>query len=70
VRQLRHGAPPRNPSSTFSTWWGTIGVLLLSYDFVVIPLRFVGLGESSLLTIMFWIAHLQLEAAMLSWNGQ
>lgn len=54
----------RNPSSTFSTWWGTIGVLLLSYDFVVIPLRFVGLGESSLLTIMFWIAHLYWNAAI------
>eukprot|EP00435_Cladocopium_sp_Y103_P023873 s944_g5.t2 len=54
----------RNPASTFSTWWGTIGVLLLAYDFVVIPLRFVGLGESVLLTVMFWIAHLYWNAAI------
>ena len=55
----------QHPGSIFRVWWDSFGMTLLLYDLIVIPLRAFNLGESFFLTLMFWIAHLYWNAAIL-----
>lgn len=57
-RMLQH------PGSAFRAWWDALGMMMLAYDLVVIPLRVFDLGESTLLLVMFWVAHLYWNLAI------
>lgn len=48
----------QHPASRFRVWWGPLGMILLAYDVITIPLRFFGLEESLAMTVISWIARL------------
>ena len=54
----------QHPGSTFCSWWDTLGIMLLTYDLIVIPLRAFHLAESLFLSCMFWIAHVYWNLAI------
>lgn len=47
----------RRPGGRFKAWWDSLGMILLAYDLIAVPLRVFDIGESFFLTVMFWIAH-------------
>lgn len=56
---LQYGlAMLQHPASRFRVWWGPLGMILLAYDVITIPLRFFGLEESLTMTVISWIARL------------
>eukprot|EP00434_Breviolum_minutum_P026538 symbB.v1.2.023458.t1/scaffold2145.1/size88005/4 len=54
----------QHPGSSLRAWWDTLGMMMLAYDLVVIPLRVFDIGESMFLTVMFWVAHLYWNLAI------
>ena len=71
TRQTREGPYSRtclrmlqHPGSAFRVWWDTLGLMMLAYDLVVIPLRVFDIGEVKPFLVMFWIAHLYWNLAI------
>eukprot|EP00435_Cladocopium_sp_Y103_P042392 s1144_g11.t1 len=54
----------QHPGSWIRAWWDTFGMLLLTYDVVVIPLRVFDINESVALEVMFWVAHIYWNLAI------
>ena len=55
----------QHPGSHFHAWWDPIGMMLLAYDLVVIPLQVFEIGESVALKFLFWVAHVYWQLAIL-----
>ncbi|CAJ1356731.1 unnamed protein product [Effrenium voratum] len=52
LRKMQH------PGSRYRAWWNFLGMMLLCYDMVVIPLRFFSLPEVAFTAIMSWVTQL------------
>lgn len=48
----------QHPGCMFRIWWGTVGMVLLGFDMVTIPLRFFGLPESIAMEVVSWFARI------------
>ena len=54
----------QHPGSWLRAWWDTFGMMLLTFDVVVIPLRVFDINESVALEVMFWVAHIYWNMAI------
>eukprot|EP00439_Symbiodinium_sp_Y106_P007204 s1486_g1.t1 len=48
----------QHPGSPLRAWWDVLGMTLLTFDIVVIPLRFFDPPETLVLVIMSWVTQL------------
>ncbi|CAK9011703.1 unnamed protein product [Durusdinium trenchii] len=54
----------QHPGSSFRFWWDSMGMVLLCYDLIVLPLKAFNIGRPFFLTPVFWISLLYWTACI------